>query len=117
MAQLADAAGFKPRMMRVRIMGIIRYFELDGCKVFDVVEALKASGWKIEYKNILATSGLRLISRDDPQNKVTVRSIRLDRLFATYFVRFVEGGWLCLDHAIENYELDEGLTKKVGADG
>ncbi len=88
-------------------MGIVDYFELDGCKVFDVLQALKTSGWGIEYKDILATSGLRLVSRDDPQIKVTVRSIKLDRLFAMYFVDFVEGGWSCLDHAIENFELDE----------
>lgn len=89
-------------------MSIVKYFyDYDNQKLFDVKQALKDSGWGIMFKDILETNGLKLVDRNDPKSKVTVSRITLDRLFATYFVHYVEGGWNCLDHAVEQFALDE----------
>lgn len=82
---------------------IVKYFEKDGQKTFDVVQALKDSGWDVPFENILMTQGLELVDRNDPCHLVTVSSIVLDRIYRMYFVSYVEGGWQCLDHAIEQF--------------
>lgn len=87
---------------------IIKYFYMNGQKFFDVVQAIKDSGWGIEYENILKCQGIELIDRNDPNHRVTVASITLDKFFRMYFVSFVQGGWLCLDHAIEQFKLKGG---------
>lgn len=84
-------------------MGIVKYFEQDGQKTFDVIQALNDSGWGIPFDDILDTTGLRLVDRTDESHKVTVSAITLDHITKTYFVHFKEGGWLCLDNAIEQF--------------
>lgn len=87
-------------------MSIVEYFEKNGRKVFDVVEALSASGWNVLYEDLLEISGLHLVSRDDPHEKITIKSVVCDTLSVMYYVHFEEGGWLCLDHVIEQYQLE-----------
>lgn len=82
---------------------IIKYFEENGQKTFDVVQALRDGEWGIELKDLLGTSKLELVSRRDPEYKVTVKEISLNKLLMTYLVMFEEGFWLCLDHAIEQF--------------
>ena len=82
---------------------IVRYFKRNGVKVFDVAQALRDSQWGVLFEDILKTKGLRLIDREDPKYQVTVSSIVLDRSMNMYFVSHIEGGWQCLDHAIEQF--------------
>ncbi len=82
---------------------IIKYFEENGQKTFDVVQALRDGEWGIELKDLLGTSKLELVSRHDPEYKVTVKEISLNKLLMTYLVMFEERFWLCLDHAIEQF--------------
>ena len=84
-------------------MTIVQYFEQDGAKTFDVAQALRCSGWRIEPSALLTTTGLVLVDRLEPQHTVTVSHITHDRLFGMYFVHYTEGGWQCLDHAIEQF--------------
>lgn len=84
-------------------MGIIKYFEQDGQKTFDVIQALNDSGWGILFEDILDIKGFRLVDRANENHKVTVSSITLDHITKTYFVHYEEGGWQCLDNAIEQF--------------
>ena len=84
-------------------MPIVQYFERDGAKVFDVAQALACSGWDVEQSRLLDTHGLVLVDRLKPQHIVTVSHITYDRFFIMYFVHYKEGGWQCLDHAIDQF--------------
>lgn len=88
-------------------MSIVKYFQKNNRKVFDVKQAVEDSGWNIEFEDILKTKDLKLVDRKDSRQSTTVFSITLDRLFGTYFVYYIEGGWQCLDNAINQFTLDE----------
>jgi hypothetical protein len=84
---------------------IVQYFERDGAKTFDVQQALRCSGWGVELEKLLETTGLVLTDRLKPSHVVTVSHITYSRWFEMYFVHYAEGGWQCLDHAIEQFRL------------
>ena len=88
-------------------MGIVQYFRMDGAKKFDVKQALADSGWNITLEELLMTTYIPLVDRKDPGHKVTVSYFTQDRLFEMWFVHYAEGGWQCLDHAIEQFALDK----------
>ena len=83
---------------------IVKYFEKDGHRVFDVIQALEDSGWCIELSDILSVADLDLASRNNPDHRETVSSITLPPLMDMYIVHFKTGGFLLLDHAIEQFE-------------
>ena len=82
----------------------VTYCEVNGIKKFDVAQALSDSGWGVSLEDILKTEGLELMDRKNSNHRATVSSIRFDRFMQMYFVSFAEGGWLCLDHAINQFE-------------
>ena len=86
---------------------IVKYFTQDGHKVFDVAQALGASGWGICRDDLHNAHNLTLQSRDDPGHIETVKSISYSKSFGMFFVYWMRGGWNCLDHAIEQFELCE----------
>ena len=84
---------------------IVQYSYDNGRKVFDIDRALIDSGWGITEDNLLKTSGLKLADRNNPNHIVTISHIEHARFFNMYFVHFSEGGWLCLDNAINQFEI------------
>ena len=82
---------------------IVQYFERDGLKQFDVVQALADSGWDVDLDELPTLSGLVLADRSNPEHRVTVSEVTCTQLFKMWFVHYVEGGWQCLDHAIEQF--------------
>lgn len=82
-------------------MGIIKYeFDEEG-KCFNVGQALM-DGWGVEWEGEDALIGLSLQDRKNPRHKVTIKKV--DWTLETMRVWFNEGGWLCLDHAIEQFK-------------
>lgn len=85
---------------------IVKYYRKEGYfgKLFSVPQALK-DGWNIEHKEGWWKSfiGTILVDRKKPTHTVTVSRIETDDMF--YFVYFKEGGWLLLDHTIEQFDL------------
>jgi hypothetical protein len=82
---------------------IVQYFTVDGQKKFDIAQALRDSGWGVSYARLDEMAGVQLVDRNNPDHRVTIAGIRADPLFAMVFVDFEGGGWLCLDHAIEQF--------------
>lgn len=83
---------------------IVQYYDEGGRIVFDVGQALSDGGWEVAQEGLVGISGLELVDREDPKHKITVSYIRHNEFFNMYFVNFVGGGWLCLDHAINQYK-------------
>lgn len=71
---------------------------------FDLNQAIRDGGWPDpEYPSLYR--GLKLKDRLNG-HKATVRNVvRDDFGMPMYMVNFVGGGWLCLDHAINQYEV------------
>lgn len=88
-------------------MSIVKYFYENKQKLFDVKQTLEDSGWNIKFKDILKTKDLKLVDRNNSKHLAIVSSVTLDRLFGTYIVHYIEGGWQCLDNAINQFTLDE----------
>jgi hypothetical protein len=85
-------------------MPIVKYFEDEnGNKQYDVPQALEDGGWGIKQDDLRAVSGMLFMHRKDPNHRVLVTHITHDILFNFYLVFFQEGGYLCLDHAIEQF--------------
>jgi len=68
---------------------------------FNVGEALK-DGWGKEWDGESALIGLVLQDRRKDKHKVTIKNV--DWFMGIMRVWFNEGGWLCFDHAIEQFK-------------
>jgi hypothetical protein len=79
-------------------MGIVKY---TTDRNFNVGEALK-DGWNKEWQGESALIGLVLQDRKKAKHKVTIEDV--DWFMGIMRVWFKEGGWLCFDHAIEQFE-------------
>lgn len=82
-------------------MGIVRYFNQGLRKMYDVHRALADSGWGITIFQLDNLKGMRLVDRSDPDHCVTVN--RVSRFLDMYLVHYEEGGWQCLDNAIDQF--------------
>lgn len=81
---------------------IVKYFIKNGDKVFSPEQAMRDGGWG---ENILDLRGVWVVDRSDPNRRVQIEKIAYDRFFNMYFVHYVNGGWQCLDHAINQFEV------------
>lgn len=79
-------------------MGIVKY---TTDRKFNVGKALK-DGWNKEWQGESALIGLVLQDRKKAKHKVTIENV--DWFMGIMRVWFKEGGWLCFDHAIEQFE-------------
>lgn len=88
--------------MNKRENNIIEYFYKNGIKMYDINQALKDGGWpeinKENYKY------LHLIDRKTGEQAIVKEITGTQQM---YFVRFIGGGFLCLDHAIEQYKISQ----------
>lgn len=82
-------------------MGIVKYDKDGFGKKFNIGQALK-DGWGREWQGEEAIIGLKLQDRKKAKHKVTVESV--DWFMGIFRVHFKEGGWLCFDHAIEQFK-------------
>ena len=82
-------------------MGIIKYTGEGLHKKFNVGQALK-DGWAKDWEGEEALKGLKLQDRKKAKHKVTIE--KADWYVGTLRIWFVEGGWLCFDHAIEQFK-------------
>jgi hypothetical protein len=84
------------------IMGIVKYKTKDnGGKIFNVGQALK-DGWGKDWQGEEHLIGLKLQDRKDPSHKAVIANI--DWEVGTMRVWWVDGGWSCFDHAIEQFK-------------
>lgn len=83
-----------------RAMAIVKYIDKEGGRTFNVVQALK-DGWGKDWEGEDAIIGLKLQDRKKAKHKVEVSKV--DWALGTMRVHFKEGGWLCFDHAIEQF--------------
>ncbi len=79
-------------------MGIVKYTEN---RTFSIPQALK-DGWGKEFKTFDEMIGLRLQARKNAKHIVTIE--KTDWSMGIFRVHFKESGWLCFDHAIEQFE-------------
>ncbi|AGO48858.1 hypothetical protein Phi46:3_gp114 [Cellulophaga phage phi46:3] len=79
-------------------MGIVKY---NKNRQFSIIQAVK-DGWNKEYVVLDDLVGLKLQDRKNPKHKVTISDIGWFMDICN--VSFEEGGWLCLDHAIEQFK-------------
>lgn len=79
-------------------MGIVKYLEN---KVSNVGQALK-DGWDKTWEGEESLIGLTLQDRKNIDHQVTIENA--DWFCGTLRVWFKEGGWLCFDHAIEQFK-------------
>ncbi len=79
-------------------MGIVKY---TADRKFNIGQALK-DGWEQEWEGEEAIIGLKLQDRKKSKHKVTVENV--DWFMGIFMVHFKEGGWLCFDHAIEQFK-------------
>jgi hypothetical protein len=82
-------------------MGIVKYNKDGFGKKFNIGQALK-DGWGQDWEGEEAIIGLKLQDRKKSKHKVTVESV--DWFMGIFRVHFKEGGWLCFDHAIEQFK-------------
>ena len=82
---------------------IVRYFQRNGAKMFDVKQALRDSGWGVGLDELPAVQGLQLIDRKQPGHTATISAIKHSSSYGMWFIYFENGGWQCLDHAIEQF--------------
>ena len=85
-------------------MSVVQYFIHDGQKMFNVEQAVM-DGWHTTLDKLPIS--FAVVDRNKPEHRVVVSSITHDRLFNMWFVHFAEGGWLCLDDAIEQFMREE----------
>jgi hypothetical protein len=83
-------------------MGIVKYIYKEGRKVFSIPQALM-DGWGIEYNDQTNLVGLKLQDRQKRTYKTEI--IGNDEFMGLIRVYFKGGGWLCLDHAIEQFKV------------
>ncbi len=77
-------------------MSIVHYYIKDGRKVFNCGQAVK-DGWGVEWSDVV---GLELTRRID-NHKTTIT--HLGEVAGIITVHFAHGGYLALDHAVEEY--------------
>lgn len=82
-------------------MGIVKYDKDGFGKKFNIGQALK-DGWGQDWEGEEAIVGLKLQDRKKANHKVTVENV--DWFMGIFRVHFKEGGWLCFDHAIEQFK-------------
>jgi len=94
-------------------VSIIQYTQDRFTKTFDVAQALHDGEWGITLEMLPSVQCLRLIDRNNPEHHVTVSRIEYTRWAEMYIVSYAEGGWQCLDHAIEQFAIAQakGETK------
>ncbi len=80
-------------------MGIVKY---SADRKFNISQAVK-DGWDIEYLSPESLHGLSLVDRKRKDTKAKIEST--DWMMGILVVNFVSGGWQCLDHCIEQFEL------------
>lgn len=81
--------------------GIVKYINKRGGRVFNCAQALK-DGWGLDWSGEESLVGLKLQDRKKSSHKVEIESA--DWFMSTLRVHFKEGGWLCFDHAIEQFK-------------
>lgn len=79
-------------------MGLVKYTE---DRKFSIGQALK-DGWGKEYEGFEGIVGLKLQDREKPNHEVTIE--KYDWVMGTFIIYFKEGGWLCFDHAVEQFK-------------
>ncbi|MBU2923040.1 hypothetical protein KO504_16950 [Winogradskyella psychrotolerans] len=79
-------------------MGIVKY---TNTRQFSITQALK-DGWGKEFKEHDEFIGLKLQDRKKPKHIVTIE--KTDWYMGIFRVHFSEGGWLCFDHAVEQFK-------------
>lgn len=79
-------------------MGIVKY---NKQRQFSISQALK-DGWNKEFENFDELIGLKLQDRKKEKHKVIIE--KYDWFMGIFRVYFKEGGWLCFDHAIEQFK-------------
>lgn len=89
-------------------MAIVKYIGEGIDRRFNVGQAMK-DGWGKEWEGEAALVGLKLQGRKNPKHKVEVSKV--DWVLGTMLVHFKEGGWLCFDHAIEQFKCDSQYMK------
>ena len=82
-------------------MGIVKYDKDGFGKKFNIGQALK-DGWGQNWEGEEAIIGLKLQDRKKAKHKVTIENV--DWFMGIFRVHFKEGGWLCFDHAIEQFK-------------
>lgn len=80
-------------------MGYVKYKTDKYGRFFDIAENLKEI-WGVQSTDILV--GLKLKDRKNPKHVVTIEKIYED--LGIVMVQWKEGGWNCLDHALEQFE-------------
>ena len=80
------------------MMGIVKYTE---SRRFNIGQALK-DGWGEEWAGEKALIGMKLQDRKKANYKVQIEHV--DWYSGILRVWFKEGGWLCFDHAIEQFK-------------
>ena len=83
-------------------MSIVIYYKKKGGRVFNCGQAVK-DGWGIEWTDLEGLVGLKLQDRTKPKHQVEISGA--GDMMGCYTVSFQEGGWLALDHAIEQFKL------------
>jgi len=81
-------------------MSIVKYFIKDNVKTFSNKQAVN-DGWDAEL-NEEALIGLILEDRSNPKHKVKIKGLNYH--LGTMIVHWEEGGWNCLDHAVEQFK-------------
>jgi len=79
-------------------MGIIKYTD---DRKFSISQALK-DGWGKQYDRFDELIGLKLQDRNNQNYVVTIE--KYDWFMGIFRVYFKEGGWLCFDHAVEQFK-------------
>lgn len=82
-------------------MRIVKYIGEGFNKKFNIGQALK-DGWGKDWECEDALIGLKLRDRKKEKHEVTIEKV--DWTMGTMRVWFNEGGWLCFDHAIEQFK-------------
>lgn len=82
-------------------MNIVKYTSDVFGKTFNVAQALR-DGWGLEWESEDALVGIQLQDRKKPSHTVTIKGVSWT--LGIMVVLFEEGGWLCFDHAIEQFE-------------
>jgi len=85
-------------------MSIVEYYMKDGFRKFNPNQAIKKA-WGIDCDGFdySPLEGLKLQDRQNPTDTTTID--RLDWMLTVAIIYFKEGGYLALDHTIEQFEL------------
>jgi len=95
-----------------RSPGVVQYFEHNGCKAYNVAQALLDSGWNIVFSSPVTNLDppLRLVDRLNPNHRVTATSIVHAQAVNMHMVFYEEGGWQSLDNAVDQFKRLEEVS-------